>query len=193
MSDATATTGHGAAPSAAKVGMLCFLLSEVAFFGTLLVSYLFYLGAIQLGEPNPAQALELTLALAGTACLLSSSVTVHLAEKAHREGKAAFAGWWGLTILLGVAFLGTTGREWVTLVSEHGLTPWRNVFGSCYYTLVGFHALHVSVGVLLMLIVLALRKRLAEHGTAVTLTGWYWHFVDGVWVMVLTVVYFGGR
>src|SRR5262245_14631585 len=105
MSDATVTTRHPAAPPAAKVGMLCFLFSEVAFFGTLLVSYLFYLGEIQSGEPNPRQALELTLALLGTACLLSSSVTVHLADKAHREGKAAFAGWWVLTILLGVAFL----------------------------------------------------------------------------------------
>ncbi len=124
---------------------------------------------------------------------------------------AAFVGWWSATIVLAIVFLAGTAYEWQTLIYEHSLTISRNLFGTTYYTLVGFHAVHVTVGVIVMLTVLGLVLRTGggwwvagggkkpngpatRHLTPVTqLVSWYWHFVDGVWVVVFTVVYLVGR
>jgi cytochrome c oxidase subunit 3/cytochrome o ubiquinol oxidase subunit 3 len=177
-------------------GMLSFLGSEVAIFGTLIVTYLFYLGKDVVG-PTPAEALTLPLVLGTTACLLASSVTVHLAERALESGaQRRFLRWWAATIVLGVLFLLGTAYEWYGLVHDHGLTISRNLFGSTYYTLVGLHALHVTGGVTALLIVLGLaaaRQVTRENRAGVGLISWYWHFVDGVWVVVFTVVYLVGR
>jgi cytochrome c oxidase subunit 3/cytochrome o ubiquinol oxidase subunit 3 len=185
-----------ARPDPRKVGMVCFLASEAAFFATLIVAYLVYLGQSAVG-PTPAEALSLHLVLLTTACLLASSVTCHVGELALRRGSgSAFSLWWGLTILLGVLFLAGTAWEWYELIYTHGLTLRRNLFGTTFYTLVGFHALHVSVGVLSLLIVLVLAVRgrvSAANALPAELTAWYWHFVDGVWVIVFTVVYLLGR
>jgi cytochrome c oxidase subunit III len=187
--------GKGLAPS--KWGMIAFLLSEVAFFTTLIVTYLVFVGAdVQpggMGGPTPASALSLGLVIGTTICLLSSSVTIHLAEKAlHRDQEGGFRLWWSATVLLGIAFLLGTAYEWRELIRVHGLTVSRNLFGSTYYTLVGFHGLHVTAGVIALLIVLglALRRQVtARHAIGVELVSWYWHFVDGVWVVVFAVVY----
>jgi cytochrome c oxidase subunit III len=177
-------------------GLLTFLVSEVALFGTLIFTYVFYLGKDVVG-PTPAEALSLSLVLCTTACLLASSGTVHLAEKAlHRGNQGGFVQWWLATIVLGVLFLGGTAYEWYGLIVDHDLTISRNLFGTTYYTLVGLHALHVSGGVTIMLIVLglALRRHVTTANSAgVGLVSWYWHFVDGVWVVVFTVVYLVGR
>jgi cytochrome c oxidase subunit 3/cytochrome o ubiquinol oxidase subunit 3 len=177
-------------------GLITFLVSEVALFGTLIVVYLFYLGKDVVG-PRPAEALSLPLVLFTTTCLLASSGTVHLAEKAlHRDTQGAFLLWWLATIVLGVVFLAGTAHEWYGLIVDHGLTISRNLFGTTYYTLVGLHALHVTGGVTIMLIVLglALRRQVtAANRAGVVLVSWYWHFVDGVWVVVFAVVYVVGR
>jgi cytochrome c oxidase subunit 3/cytochrome o ubiquinol oxidase subunit 3 len=177
-------------------GVASFLISEVALFGTLIVTYLFYLGKDVVG-PTPAVALKLSLVLCTTACLLASSGTVHLAEKAlHGSDQGWFIRWWLATILLGALFLGGTAYEWYGLIVDHGLTISRNLFGTTYYTLVGLHALHVTGGVTIMLIVLGLalgRQLTTAKRAGVSLVGWYWHFVDGVWVVVFTVVYLIGR
>ena len=177
-------------------GMLSFLVSEVAIFSTLIISYLFYLGKDVVG-PTPAEALKLPLVLCTTACLLASSVTVHLAERTLERGdQGGFIRWWAATIVLGVLFLVGTAYEWYGLISRYHLTISRNLFGTTYYTLVGLHALHVTGGVTIMLIVLglALRRRITSANRAgVGLVSWYWHFVDGVWVVVFTVVYLVGR
>jgi cytochrome c oxidase subunit III len=180
----------------AQWGMLAFLVSEVAFFSTLIVTYLSYIGKDRVG-PTPAEVLSLRLVLGTTACLLLSSVTVHFAERALRHGtQGGFCLLWGLTILLGVLFLAGTGYEWYDLITKHHLTIGRNLFGTTFYTLVGFHGLHVTGGVITMLIVLGLG--LAGRVTAANPAGpevvsWYWHFVDGVWVVVFSVVYLVGR
>jgi cytochrome c oxidase subunit 3/cytochrome o ubiquinol oxidase subunit 3 len=177
-------------------GIVSFLVSEVALFSTLIVVYAFYLGKDVVG-PTPAVALSLGLVLCTTAVLLSSSATAHLSEKAlRRGGQSGFIGWWAATIGLGVLFLLGTAYEWYGLISRHHLTISRNLFGTTYYTLVGLHALHVTGGVMIMLVVLglALRRRVtAANRGAVGLVSWYWHFVDGVWVVVFTVVYLLGR
>jgi cytochrome c oxidase subunit 3/cytochrome o ubiquinol oxidase subunit 3 len=95
-----------------------------------------------------------------------------------------------------VAFLLGTAYEWNGLIRDHGLTISRNLFGTTYYTLVGFHALHVTIGVLVMLTVLglALRRQVTvQNASGVQLVSWYWHFVDVVWIVVFTVVYLVGR
>jgi cytochrome c oxidase subunit 3/cytochrome o ubiquinol oxidase subunit 3 len=177
-------------------GMLSFLVSEVALFSTLIVTYVFYLGKDVTG-PTPAEALSLSLVLCTTACLLGSSGTIHLAEKTLERGdQGGFIRWWAATIVLGAVFLGGTAFEWRDLIYRHDLTISRNLFGSTYYTLVGLHALHVTGGVTIMLIVLglALRRQVtAANRAGVGLVSWYWHFVDAVWVVVFTVVYLLGR
>jgi cytochrome c oxidase subunit 3/cytochrome o ubiquinol oxidase subunit 3 len=176
--------------------MIAFLVSEAAVFSTLIVVYLALLGRDRVG-PTPAEALSLPLVIGTTAVLLSSSGTVHVAERALRRGsRRAFLLWWAVTIALGVAFLAGTAFEWRELITRYHLTISRNLFGTGYYTVVGLHALHVTAGVVAMLAVLglALRRRItAEHRTAPELVAWYWHFVDAVWVVVFTVIYVVGR
>ena len=108
----TLSPGHLVTLSPVKVGMLTFLGSEVAFFGTLIMAYVYFLRQTTQGEPNPSQVFRLPMVLAASACLFSSSATIHVAEKAlRRKSQQAFLGWWGLTIVLGVLFLlGTVHR-----------------------------------------------------------------------------------
>jgi cytochrome c oxidase subunit 3/cytochrome o ubiquinol oxidase subunit 3 len=173
-------------------GMLAFLFSEVAFFSTLIVAYVTFKGEDTVG-PTPGEVLSLKLVIGTTACLLASSLTVHLATRALEHGSvSSFTLWWAATIALGVAFLAGTGYEWYGLIVDDRLTISRNLFGSTFYTLVGFHALHVTVGVIAMLVVLglALVRRIAPaHAEAPQLVSWYWHFVDGVWIVVFAIVY----
>jgi cytochrome c oxidase subunit 3/cytochrome o ubiquinol oxidase subunit 3 len=132
-----------------------------------------------------------------TIALLSSSVTITLAVRALRRGaQGGFALWWGLTIALGAFFLGATALEWRGLIYDHHLNIWTNLFGTTFYTLVGFHAGHVTVGLLLLGLTLLLALRGAvqvAHVERVEVLSWYWHFVDAVWVVVFTVVYVVGR
>ncbi len=199
MSQAAWVSGsnHHAPLEPAKVGMVVFLLSEVAFFGTLIMTYVFFLNQTTQGEPNPRQVFRLPMVLAASVCLLASSATIHFAERALRRGShRVFLTLWGLTIVLGAFFLLGTGLEWNDLIGKWGLTMSRNLFGTTYFTLVGFHALHVTIGVIVMSIVfgLAWRRQISERNqTGVEVVSWYWHFVDGVWVVVFTLVYVVGR
>jgi cytochrome c oxidase subunit 3 len=178
--------------SSAQWGMLSFLLSEVAFFSTLIVAYVTFLGTDTVG-PTPAEALSLPLVLGTTTCLLASSFVIHLAEQSLERGdQRSFCLWWAGTIALGIVFLAGTALEWRELIEHHHLTISRNLFGTTYYTLVGFHALHVTAGVIAMMVILGLtlrRKIGAQHRTGVELVAWYWHFVDCVWIVVFLVVY----
>jgi cytochrome c oxidase subunit III len=179
-----------------KVGMVCFLVTEAAFFSTLVVTYLIFLGK-DVSGPTPAQVFYMPMVLASSICLFSSSFTVHMAGRALHQGvRSTFIGWWAVTIVLGMLFLTGTGFEWHDLIFNYGLTPARNLFGTTYFTLVGFHALHVTIGLIIMLIALgfALAGQLPRrHPLNGELVSWYWHFVDGVWVVVFTVVYLVGR
>lgn len=195
-SSVTLSPCHLVTLSPAQWGLISFLVSEVALFGTLIFTYIFYLGRDTVG-PTPAEALSLSLVPWTTACLLASSATVHLAERTLGRGnQGGFLRWWLATIVLGVIFLIGTGFEWHDLIYGHGLTISRNLFGTSYYSLVGLHALHVTGGVTIMVIVLGLalaRQVTRANRASVELVGWYWHFVDAVWVVVFMVVYLVGR
>jgi cytochrome c oxidase subunit III len=177
-------------------GMIAFLLSEVSFFCTLIVTYIAFIGQDRVG-PLPREVLSLGLVIGTTVCLLSSSLTIHLAEGAlHRGQWSMFVGLWALTIALGAAFLAGTGYEWRELIFEHKLTIDRNLFGTTFYTLVGFHGLHVTVGLIALTVVLALVVRgeiTLRNAVGIEVVSWYWHFVDCVWVVVFAIVYVIGR
>ncbi|MCC6639691.1 MAG: heme-copper oxidase subunit III [Deltaproteobacteria bacterium] len=180
----------GQAAAARRAGMLALLTTEASFFASFIVVYLFYVGKSATG-PQPAAVLSPPLV--DTACLLASSVTIVQAMRALRSGdRGTFNVLLILTILLGAAFLAGTAAEWRDLIVHHGLTIRTNLFGTTFYALVGFHALHVTVG-LALLSVVALLGLCGHIGPAnaepVEMLSWYWHFVDVVWVAVFTVVY----
>jgi cytochrome c oxidase subunit 3 len=181
-------------PDRGKVGMLSFIIAESAIFTIFVVAYLFYLGK-SLSGPTPGEVLEVPIFY--TICLLSSSVTVHLAGKRLQRGeRLAFLVLWLLTIVLGGLFMYGTAQEWHRLIYQHGLTISTNLFGTTYYSLVGLHAFHVTVGLLMLAIVLVLgiAGRVGTSQSArVDVLALYWHFVDVVWVVVFTVVYIIGR
>ncbi|MBX3026902.1 cytochrome c oxidase subunit 3 [bacterium] len=174
--------------------MACMILAESCLFAVFVAAYLFYIGK-SLSGPYPQDVLDTPVA--ATVALLSSSLTITLAVRAlRRGGRGAFALWWALTIALGAYFLLATALEWRGLIYGHHLTIWTNLFGTTYFSLVGFHAGHVTVGLLLLglVLVLALRGAVrAADAERVEVLSWYWHFVDVVWVVVFTVVYVVGR
>src|ERR1700677_252986 len=136
-------------PYRGTVGMACLIVAESAIFIIFVVAYIFYLGK-SLSGPTPAQVLELPIF--GTVCLLSSSITVHAAVSALRKGKVSRCSLaLALTVLLGTIFLITTALEWRHLIYDIGLTIKTNLFGTTYYSLVGLHASHVVVGLILLL------------------------------------------
>lgn len=181
-------------PSRGRVGMFSLIAAESAIFTIFVVAYLYYIGKNLVG-PVPRDVLELPIF--ATICLLSSSLTIHFAVAALRKGRAgAFKLWWFLTVALGTIFLVETGREWRHLIFEKGLTISTNLFGTTYYSLVGLHAFHVTVGLagLAVAMILALLGYVKqEHSERTDVFSLYWHFVDGVWVVVFTVVYVVGR
>lgn len=183
-----------ALPSRGRVAMFSLIAAESAIFTIFVVAYLYYIGK-SLAGPVPRDVLELPIF--ATICLLSSSLTIHFAVAALRNGRAgAFKLWWFLTVALGTIFLVETGREWRHLIFEKGLTISTNLFGTTYYSLVGLHAFHVTVGltglgVAMILALLGYVKQ--EHSERADVFSLYWHFVDAVWVVVFTVVYVVGR
>ena len=181
-------------PYRGKVAMAGLIIAEAAIFTIFVVAYLFYIGKSLTG-PTPREVLEIPVFY--TICLLSSSLTIHYAGKFLERGRrGAFLTLWSLTILLGGLFLFGTGQEWHRLIYEHGLTISTNLFGTTYYSLVGLHAFHVTVGIIMLIIVatFAVAGRVgSEQSRRVDVLSMYWHFVDAVWVVVFTVVYVLGR
>jgi len=181
-------------PSRRKVGLMCLLATESALFTIFVVAYLFYLGK-SLNGPYPKDILSIPW-LASVA-LISSSVSADLAERAFRLGnRARFQAMLAVTILLGLGFLAATALEWRRLILVEHFTISGNLAGTTFYALVGLHASHVVIGLLLLTLVLLLSLRGAvasgQHERIQMLT-WYWHFVDAVWIVVFLVVYVFGR
>jgi cytochrome c oxidase subunit 3 len=181
-------------PARGRVGMWGLITAEAAIFTIFVVAYLFYVGKSLTG-PSPKDVLSVPIFF--TICLLSSSLTIHLAAKSLRRGSVRrFGILWLVTIALGAAFLYGTATEWHRLIYQEGLTISTNLFGTTYYSLVGLHGFHVVVGLiaLSMVMVFTLRGSVRpEHAERVDVLSLYWHFVDTVWIVVFTVVYVIGR
>ena len=174
-----------------KLAMVLFVISESIFFLLLICAYVFY---HRTGGQGPSAASSLDVLKSGlfSAALLSSSVTVWLAETSFEKQRRRLGGAWLLaTILLGAVFLGGQGSEYAHLLREH-VTISRNLFGTTFFTLTGFHGFHVLIGLVLLTILLGLAtagKAYEPTAPAVAAISIYWHFVDGVWVAVFSVVY----
>ncbi len=180
-------------PSRGVVGMSALIVGESAIFAIFVVAYIYYIGKSDFG-PTPRQILHVPVI--GTICLLSSSLTIWLAERAIQRRMSSFRLWWGLTFLLGAIFIAGTAQEWHKLIYHDGFTVRSNLFGTTFYSLVGLHASHVVVGLTMLLIVLLfslLGHVRAHHAYRIKVLAMYWHFVDAVWVVVFTVVYVIGR
>jgi len=181
-------------PSRRKVAVICLILTETGLFSIFVAGYLFYLGKSLTG-PTPREVLDLPIL--STICLLSSSVTITLAERAfNRDRVGRFKIFWLITIVLAAIFLASTATEWRRLIYQKGLTISTNLFGTTFYSLVGLHASHVIVGMSLLLLVFIfslLGYVNIMHRERLQMISWYWHFVDAVWVVVFTVVYVIGR
>ena len=181
-------------PGRGRVGMFGLIAAEAAIFTIFVVAYLFYVGKSLTG-PLPKDVLSVPIFY--SICLLSSSLTIHLAAKVLGRGNVrGFGTLWFATIALGATFMYGTVSEWHRLIYHDGLTISTNLFGTTYYSLVGLHGFHVVVGLIALSIVMAfalLGNVKSEHAERVDVLSLYWHFVDAVWVVVFTVVYVIGR
>jgi cytochrome c oxidase subunit 3 len=173
--------------------MLLFIISEVMVFGAFFTAY-FFIRVVAGDEWFPFDEFHLPRGVAGinTAILLSSSVTIHMALVAVRRGnRSALKFWMVLTTLLGATFLGIQINEYRVLTHE-GITPQAFAQGSVFYGLTGLHGAHVFIGLVLLTIVTvrAFRGHFtpAEH-RGLEVPSIYWHFVDIMWVVVYSSVY----
>jgi cytochrome c oxidase subunit 3 len=181
-------------PSSRKAAIICLILTETCVFSIFVAAYVFYIGK-SLSGPMPRDVLELPVL--STICLLSSSITITLAGRSwDRNRPGRFKLFWLVTICLALFFLASTALEWRRLIYEKGLTISTNLFGTTFYSLVGLHATHVIIGLILLTLVFVFSVRgylTRAHRERVEMISWYWHFVDAVWVVVFTVVYVIGR
>jgi heme/copper-type cytochrome/quinol oxidase subunit 3 len=174
-----------------KLGFWTFIGSECMFFGTLIGAYLAYKGKSLVG-PLPADTFSILVTSCSTFTLLASSFFMVLGLHYVREDNRFRAGFWlFMTALGGLIFLGFQSFEFTEFYSK-GLTLERNLYGTTFFVLTGFHGAHVSGGVLwlLCLVVMNARGQLgSEKAMDVEIAGLYWHFVDIVWFVIFTVVY----
>jgi cytochrome c oxidase subunit 3 len=177
---------------ASLLGMILFISSEVIFFGSLFGAYFTIRGRAGTWPPEGTPEMSLIAPLIFSAALISSSYTVHRASAAIKRGDRNGLGTWlAATIALGGIFLAGQGWEYSHLVAE-GFEMDFNVFATLFFTMTGFHGLHVFGGLVALLIVLAKARRgdfSAERHGGVEAAAYYWHFVDAVWVFLFTVLY----
>jgi cytochrome c oxidase subunit 3 len=180
--------GHEGGRSLGWWGMIFFITSEALIFANFIASYLY----LEIRNGNWHLPSELTYPLINTFILLASSIPARFAGAAIVKGNQRNLKI-GLffTALMGAIFLGGQAYEYTGLFGNH-FTPSATIFGSSFFMLTGFHGLHVTVGVLFLVICLLRSLRgdfTAKNHFAVQAAEMYWHFVDGVWIIVFSLVY----
>ena len=180
--------------SNARLGLILFLAGETMLFGGLIGAFLvFRFGAVAWPPPGMPY-LPVGLTAVNTAILFASCVPATRALRAIRRGDAAgLQQGFLLASVLGVVFLAIQGWEWTALLA-HGLDPASGPYGSTFYTLIGFHGLHVAGAVVWLLAVTAgsFRGKYSASGhTVVELATVYWWYVSGVWAVLFPLVYLG--
>ncbi|MEI6351213.1 MAG: cytochrome c oxidase subunit I [Verrucomicrobiota bacterium] len=173
-----------------KAAMWSFIVSEAGFFMVLIISYLaFNLGPAQ---QSAAKVLDPMKTALFTVCLIASSFTIMRAETwRHRGNLSAMRAWLVATISLGAVFIGGQGAEYYHLLT-HGVSVSSSLFATTFFTLTGFHGLHVCVGLVALLVVLGLacfRDFTKTSAPSLEPISLYWHFVDGVWIVVFSIIY----
>lgn len=194
MSSATEVAEEKFLLNKTTLGFWLYLMTDCLLFATLFATYVVMRDATA-GGPDGAHIFEMPLILAETIILLVSSFTCGLALIALKAGKVrqmliAFA----LTFALGVAFLSIELYEFIKLIGE-GYGPQRSGFLSAFFTLVGTHGLHITIGLLWLLVlvgVLLKRGLTSKLSRQITLFALFWHFLDLVWIFIFTIVYLMG-
>ncbi len=176
------------ARSPAHLGMIFFLISEAFLFGALFWTY-YYLRIEAPVWPPPGIEVHATLASINTVILLASSASLWWAGRAvWRNNQTGLARGLAITAFLGIVFLGITIWEW----THEPFRPWTNAYGSIFYTLTGFHALHVFGGVMMLLAFLTRTLRHRFNSTnfqPIEIGSLYWHYVDFIWLIVFSTLF----
>jgi cytochrome c oxidase subunit III len=185
----SAAASHHAHPDYRVLGLLVFLVSESLMFGGMFASYLIYRSAAASWPPEGTEV-ELLLPTINTIILVSSSFVIHQGDAAIKKNNLAGMRFWYIaTAIMGIIFLGGQVYEYLTL--GYGLKT--NIFSNCFYLMTGFHGLHVTVGVLLILGVLWRSRRPGHYGESkhvgVEMSEIYWHFVDIIWIILFGLLY----
>jgi len=189
--------GHGEAHysslglSNTKLAMWLFLGSECLLFGGLISTYMLYRNRHS-ADVGPDQLWDIPFTSASSFVLLMSSLTMVLAvSAANRKDDRNTKSWLIVTALLGSLFVAGQVYEFTTFYRE-GLGYTDSLFASSFYTLTGFHGVHVSIGIIMLLATMAMvakNKISGDKAEAVEMVGLYWHFVDVVWIIIFTLVY----
>ena len=188
--------GHGAHVTSTglsnnKLAMWLFLGSECLLFGGLISTYMLYRGR-RGDDPGPAQVFDIPLTSVSSFILLMSSLTMVLAvNAAKRKEHSNTSLWLIVTGLLGALFVGGQVYEFTVFYNE-GLGFTTSLFASSFFTLTGFHGVHVAIGVVMLMATAAIAQRgriSGDKAEVVEMVGLYWHFVDVVWVVIFTLVY----
>ena len=188
---------HGGHPATStglsnnKLAMWLFLGSECLLFGGLISTYMLYRGRAGSG-PRPSQVFDIPFTSVSSFVLLMSSLSMVLAVgAAQKRDDRGTNLWLTVTGLLGATFVGGQVYEFTAMYNE-GLGFTTSLFGSSFYTLTGFHGVHVTVGIIMLMSLVGIIKRSTIPGDkaeVVELVGLYWHFVDVVWIIIFTLVY----
>ena len=181
---------HGGHPDHRLFGVVLFLIAEAMIFFGLFTAYLIYRSVFPVWPPEGTPERELLLPGINTIILISSSFVMHKGQDAiKKDDLAGLKLWFSLTAVMGVIFLAGQIYEYFHL--EFGLTT--NLFASCFYVLTGFHGLHVTFGLLLILAVLWRSLKQGHYSSqsffGVEAAELYWHFVDVVWIVLFILVY----
>ncbi|MGH9184284.1 MAG: cytochrome c oxidase subunit 3 [Acidimicrobiales bacterium] len=176
-----------------KLGMWVFLASDCLLFGALISTFILYKDRVPPGQgPTPNDVYDIPFTSISSFVLLMSSLTMVLAVAAIGRGdQRRTRTWLVATALLGAVFISGQVYEFTSFYRE-GMGYTKNVASSAFFSLTGFHGVHVSVGIIMLmsLFVMSLRGRLpTERAETVEIIGLYWHFVDIVWIVIFTVVY----
>ncbi len=192
-----ADDGHGEAHhsslglSNTKLAMWLFLGSECLLFGGLISTYMLYRNRHS-ADIGPDQLWDIPFTSASSFVLLMSSLTMVLAvSAANRKDDRNTKSWLIVTALLGSLFVAGQVYEFTTFYRE-GLGYTESLFASSFYTLTGFHGVHVSVGIIMLLATMAMiakNKISGDKAETVEMVGLYWHFVDVIWIIIFTLVY----
>jgi heme/copper-type cytochrome/quinol oxidase subunit 3 len=174
-----------------KLGMWLFLGSECLLFGGLISTYMLYRGRHS-QNLGPDQLWDIPFTSSSSFVLLMSSLTMVLAVSAAKRGDDRNTKLWlSITALLGSLFVAGQVYEFTTFYRE-GLGYTTSLFSSSFFTLTGFHGVHVSVGIIMLMSLVGMITKGRIHGDkaeVVELIGLYWHFVDIVWILIFTLVY----
>ncbi|MDY3127847.1 MAG: heme-copper oxidase subunit III [Corynebacterium sp.] len=180
-------------PNLVSVGTIVFLSQELMFFAGLFAMWFTSRANGQSGDWAEQTAhLNVPMGILITTILILSSVTSQFGVFAAERGDVyKLRIWYAITIALGLVFMAIVAFEWFEMI-HHGVTIQASVFGSVFYILTGFHAAHVTAGLLAFLVILlrtAKAKFTPAQATAAMAVSYYWHFVDVVWIGVFVVIY----